>query len=300
MTGLTFVHLDDRAVIKITGDDRASFLQGLISNDVARLNEGTPIHAALLTPQGKYLHDFFIAPLGNGSGDGDAADWLLDCEKDRAADLLKRLKLYKLRSKVTLEDVSEAFSVFTLAPESADLLGLGADSDKAVMMADGLIFRDTRLSTLGGRAVLPAGATPKTLNADLSAASSETYDALRVSLGVPDGAKDLIIEKSILLESGFDELNGVDWNKGCYMGQELTARTKYRGLVKKRLVPVVIDGGAPEAGTAIQAGGKDVGEVRSSSGDHAIALVRLEALEAGGLETNGRSVTAQKPDWAEF
>ena len=130
---------------------------------------------------------------------------------------------------------------------------------------------------------------------------------IALSLGLPDGTRDMIVDKSILLESGFDELNGVDWNKGCYMGQELTARTKYRGLIKKRLMPVEIEGAVPEAGTPLILNGKDVGEIRSTAqtdgGGLGLALVRLETLEDGAtptFEAGDARVTPRKPDWATF
>lgn len=296
MDGITYARLSDRGVLRITGDDRVTFLQGLISNDVNRIDGSTALYAALLTPQGKFLHDFIIVA---ETADAEAP-WLLEGERDRLADLMKRLKLFKLRAKVSLEDVSDQYDVFVLSSGAADKLALGPETGSASCVTDGVTYRDPRLSALGARAILKSGTTPSDLNGEISETEQRDYDALRIRLGVPDGSRDMVIEKAILLESGFDELNGVDWNKGCYMGQELTARTKYRGLVKKRLVPVEIEGGAPEPGTAIAAGGKDVGEIRSSAGDHALALLRLEALSADALEAGGKNVTPKKPDWAKF
>jgi folate-binding protein YgfZ len=124
------------------------------------------------------------------------------------------------------------------------------------------------------------------------------YDRLRLSLGVPDGSHDLVPEKSILLESGFDELNGVDWQKGCYIGQELTARTKYRGLIKKRLFPVRIDGAPPDPGALVTLDGREAGEMRSSRGDVGLALLRLDAVRAGGrLIAGDATVTPAQPGW---
>jgi folate-binding protein YgfZ len=130
--------------------------------------------------------------------------------------------------------------------------------------------------------------------------SREDYDHLRISLGVPDGSRDLPVEKAILLENGFDELNAIDWDKGCYMGQELTARTRYRGLVRKRLMPVAIEGPAPEFGAPLLLGDKEAGEMRSASGDIGLALVRLEALGQGALTSGASRLTPAKPDWAKF
>ncbi|MGB8840427.1 MAG: folate-binding protein, partial [Aliidongia sp.] len=145
------------------------------------------------------------------------------------------------------------------------------------------------LAALGIRLIAPIGQ-----GAALLAARSFTpgpwaeWDRLRLTLGVPDGTRDLVPEKSILLENGFDELNGIAWDKGCYIGQELTARTKYRGLIKKRLMPVVIKGLLPEPGTLVlRADGGEAGEIRSGREDRALAVIRLEALDAGGVLTVG-------------
>jgi hypothetical protein len=139
----------------------------------------------------------------------------------------------------------------------------------------------------------------------LAHAEPEQYDQLRLSLGVPDGSRDLVVEKAILLEAGFDELHGVDWDKGCYMGQELTARTKYRGLIKKRLMPVAVEGPLPEPGTTITLGDHEAGEIRSSRGEIALALLRLEAVDEAAknqipLRAGGAKLTPIKPGWARF
>tara|TARA_R110000868_G_scaffold271047_2_gene530536 strand:+ start:2545 stop:3450 length:906 start_codon:yes stop_codon:yes gene_type:complete len=295
MTEQTYVVLEDRGVLALTGDDARSFLQGLISNDINKVTPTHAIHAALLTPQGKYLHDFFIAETADGT-------LLLDGERARLDDLAKRLKLYKLRAKVTIEDQSEQWRVAAL-PGGAGADILGSDAGAALAKDGGVLFVDPRLTALGGRAILPTDSAEATLSGlGLATGDRTTYDLLRLGLGVPDGSRDMVVDKSILLESGFDELNGVDWKKGCYMGQELTARTKYRGLIKKRLLPVEIEGALPEAGTPITLDGKEVGEVRSTaatgSGGRGLALIRLEHLEAGPFEAAGAKVTPRKPDWA--
>jgi folate-binding protein YgfZ len=132
-------------------------------------------------------------------------------------------------------------------------------------------------------------------------ASAEDYAAHRLALGLPDGSKDMEAEKSVLLEGGFDELNGISWTKGCYMGQELTARTRYRGLLKRRLVPVAIEGPAPERGTLILAtDGAEAGEMRSSHGAQGLALLRLEWLDKGALAAGGARLTPQPPPWMKL
>ncbi|MEK9672767.1 MAG: folate-binding protein [Rhodospirillaceae bacterium] len=300
MTDFSHIYFEDRGVLAVSGDDARTFLQGLISNDVTKVTPEKTIHAALLTPQGKYLHDFFIA-------EGPGGRLLMDCDRDRLPDLMKRLKLYKLRAKADLADQSDQWTV-AVFPGAAALpkLGLPDTAGAARIDAGGVVYTDPRLSGMGGRAILPINATEKFLaGRGAQLGSRADYDRLRIKLGVPDGIRDLVVDKSILLESGFDELNGVDWNKGCYMGQELTARTKYRGLIKKRLMPVVIEGDLPEPGAALMLDGKDAGEMRSAvaavGGGIGLALVRLEHLEAGKpLDADGAKVTPIKPDWANF
>ncbi|MEQ9171611.1 MAG: folate-binding protein [Rhodospirillales bacterium] len=295
MTEQTYVVLEDRGVLAISGDDARTFLQGLVSNDINKVSATRAIHAALLTPQGKYLHDFFIAEAPGGG-------LLMDCERARLEDLAKRLKLYKLRAKAVIEDQSEQWRVAAL-PGGAGTAALGSDAGTTQAKDGGVLFTDPRLAALGARAILPKDSAEATLSGlGLTAGDRTDYDILRLGLGVPDGSRDMVVDKSILLESGFDELNGVDWKKGCYMGQELTARTKYRGLIKKRLLPVEIEGPLPEAGTPITLDGKEVGEVRSTaaagSGGRGLALIRLEHLEAGPFDAAGAKVTPRKPDWA--
>ena len=212
-----------RSVIAIGGPDRVDFLQGLISNDTTKVAPGRAIWAALLTPQGRFLNDMFVADAGDGT-------LLLETERERAAALAKKFSLYKLRSKVTVEDRGEKLEV---------AVAYGPDAATTLPIEGAIAFVDPRLGELGIRVIAPAGtAAPLLQSHGFSAAPLQSYDELRLTLGVPDGSRDLVVEKALLLENGFDELNGVDWQKGCYMGQELTARTKYRALIKKRLFPV--------------------------------------------------------------
>ncbi|MGA3004417.1 MAG: folate-binding protein [Acetobacteraceae bacterium] len=256
--------LPARAVIAITGEDRIDFLQGLVSNDVAAAKPGSAVWAALLTPQGKWLADFFIL--------SDGERLLLDCERAQLPMVQQRLSRYRLRSRVALSD--------------ADLLVYVAwDGEPEVT---GIAARDPRLPEAGWRVLT---AEPIVANA-----ADIDWDQHRIGLGLPDGSRDLESEKSVLLEAGFDELNGVSWTKGCYMGQELTARTKYRGLVKRRLVPVRIDGAMLPPGAPLLRDGREVGTMRSASGQLGMAVVRLEALESA-LTSDGTIVTPQVPDW---
>jgi folate-binding protein YgfZ len=283
MTALQFSLLPHRSVIAVGGIDRVEFLQGLISNDTTKVAPGSAIWAALLTPQGRFLNDMFVV-------DGGADTLLLETERERAPALAKKLSLYKLRSKVTVEDRSATLEI-------AVVFGDGAD--KLPPIEGAITFIDPRLPDLGVRVLAPTGTAAALLTSrGLAEASLDSYDALRLSLGVPDGSRDLPVEKALLLESGFDELNGVDWKKGCYMGQELTARTKYRGLVKKRLFPVSVEGALPAPGTIIELDGQDVGELRSGAGERAIAMLRLDAVRGGGaLTAAGARIVPEFPAW---
>ena len=283
-----------RGLLLLTGDDRSSFLQGLVSNDVRKLSPTQAIWAALLTPQGKYLHDFFVAALGDG--------WLIDGEGARIADLKRRLGIYKLRARIALEDVSDRFEVLQAwGAEAGAPLGL-TEPGQAIERGGTVAFLDPRLGDLGLRLIAPKETGAATLEAlGYAPGNGADWDRLRLGQGVPDGSRDMVLEKAILLENGFDELHGVAWDKGCYIGQELTARTKYRGLVKKRLMPVAIDGPLPAPGTLILRDGQEAGEIRSGRDGLALALVRLDALDAAGPLTAGEAtVQPQRPDWAKF
>jgi folate-binding protein YgfZ len=278
MSTPVFALLPHRSVIAVAGPDRAEFLQGLISNDTAKVGPGRAIWAALLTPQGRFLNDMFVVEDGSGT-------FLLETERERAAALARKLKMYTLRSKVTVEDRGAASEVAVV---------FGADAEKILPVGGATAFVDPRLPQLGVRVLAPAGQAAALLG--LPEAPLADYDALRLELGVPDGSRDLTVEKALLLESGFDELHGVDWQKGCYMGQELTARTKYRGLIKRRLFPVKVEGDLPAPGTPVERDGREVGEIRSGVGDRAIAMLQLEAARAP-LSSGGAKITAEVPDW---
>lgn len=291
--------LDARGILRVSGPDARSFLQGMISNDIMKVTRDRAIWAALLTPQGKFLHEFFTAT-DRGASDGEAL--LLDCEKARRDDLRRRLSLYKLRAKVTVEDVADGFVVAALFGAGAlDTLGLSTDPGSAAAFGGGVAFVDSRLAALGARAILPRDGAEATLEAaGFAIEPTEQYDALRLSLGVPDGSRDLEVEKALLLENGFDELRGVDWQKGCFVGQELTARMKYRALIKKRLLPVAIDGTTPEPGTPVLANGKDAGVMRSANGGRGLALLRLEHLGSDAptdLRAGEARLTVERPSW---
>ena len=293
MTGLHYHLPPDRAVIAVSGDDRQAFLQGLVSNDTAKITADRAIYATLLTAQGRFLFDLFIA-----EQDGR---YLVDCAAPRRADLVKRLSMYRLRSKVAIADGDADWCAAVLFGDgAATVAGLGGEAGSAAVLGDGVAYIDPRLPDLGVRLILPRATARATL-AGLNAAEDvegAAYHQQRIALGVPDAARDLTPEKSILLENGFDELNAIDWQKGCYMGQELTARTRYRGLVRKRLLPVRIEGGAPAPGTPLMLGDQELGEMRSASADGTLglAMVRLEALAGDASPTFHAGAAKLSPD----
>jgi len=268
MTQIT--QLLDRGVVTVEGPDRVSFLQGLVSNDVADVAPRRAVWAALLSPQGKWLADFFILT--------DGERLLLDCERGQAGMLVTRLSRFRLRAQVALQDVSDSHTVgaaWNGVPEA---------------IPGALIAPDPRLPDAGWRIVA---------RGELAgvAADPAAWDRHRLALGLPDGSRDLEPEKTVLLEAGFDELHGVSWSKGCYMGQELTARTKYRGLVKRRLVPVVAARGPlPPAGAPIVSGATEAGTMRSGRGDIGLASLRIEAL-TGPLRCGDTDLVPRIPGW---
>ncbi|MCE2509994.1 MAG: folate-binding protein YgfZ [Alphaproteobacteria bacterium] len=268
----SYALLEDRGVLAIMGEDAETFLQGLVSVDVTKASGERALYGALLTPQGKFLFDFFLLRM-------DAA-FYLESEGARIEELKKRLSLYKLRAKVSIEDATEKFRVFAFFGEGAvEASRLPEEAGAARFYEDGLLYVDPRTAKAGTRALLPNDGTVDV--AGFAKADAADYDRFRITLGLPDGSRDLEPEKAVLLDYGFDALNGIDWEKGCYVGQEVTARMKHRGLARKGLFPVTIEGAPPAPGTAIAAGGRDVGMLTSVRGDVGLALLKHEAIEAG-------------------
>jgi folate-binding protein YgfZ len=294
MADLFYLVLEDRGLLSVGGDDRATFLQGLISNDITKVAADRAVYASLLTAQGRFLHDFFIAE-SNGA-------YVIDAEAARLDDLRRRLMLYRLRSKVTIAPLEGQVVVALFGDGTLPALGLGETPGRVTAFAGGLAYVDPRLAGLGARAILPRERLEAIPAAGFTVSERVAYDRLRLSLGVPDGSRDLPVEKALLLENGFDELNGVDWKKGCYVGQEVTARMKYRALVRKRLLPVRIEGDLPAPGTPVVLDGEEAGEMRSAADGWGLALLRLDVVEKA--EREGRplsvgtaSVTPLKPSW---
>lgn len=294
-----WVGLGERALLRVEGPDARDLLQGLVSNDLRRLAPDRALYAALLTPQGKYLFDFLLIDDGRGG-------ILVDAERSRVAELRQRLLMYRLRAKATVEDAPAELAVVAVFGDgAAGRLGLAVEAGTARLdeASGALLVVDPRLADLGCRVVLPrAGVATFAARHGLEAASPADYDLQRLCLGVPDGGRDLVTQRSTLLESGFDELGGVSFDKGCFVGQELTARMKYRGLVKKRLFPVRVEGPLPPPGALVLAGEAEVGEMRSGSAHRGLALLRLEPALASarggqGLRSADARLVAEVPAW---
>jgi folate-binding protein YgfZ len=269
--------LPDRGVVKVAGADARDFLNGLVTTDVALLRPGLGRFGALLTPQGKITTDFLIteAPSGHGGG------FLIDCPRALAQMLADKLGFYKLRAKVAVENLSDSFGV------------LAAWDGEPAMTPD-LAFADPRSAALGWRILVPAELAQKV--ADLIGAElveSPAYEAHRIALGVPRGGLDFMYGDAFPHETNMDRLHGVDFDKGCYVGQEVVSRMQHRGTGRTRTVRIVLEDFSPEPGTAILAGEKSVGTIGSTAGQNGLALIRIDraadaaaagvALTAGGL-----------------
>ncbi len=249
----------DRAVIDVTGADAQTFLQGLVTNDVGAVAPGRAVYAALLTPQGKFLFDFFIHP-----GGADAGGYLLDTAADRAEALLKRLSLYRLRAAVALtrrDDLAAACAWDDATPPPETLAAAPDPRDPA----------------LGLRLVVPSAA------AAADAEALARLDRRRIALGVPKAGTELIPEATFPLEAGFERACGVDFRKGCFVGQEIVARMKHKATLKKRLVRVRLDGPAPPTGAEITAGGRPAGVMGGAAGDLGLAVLRVDRIDDGAL-----------------
>ena len=286
--------LENRGVLAVSGKDRHDFLQNLVTNNIDPVLQPAAVYTALLSPQGKYLHDFFVVPEGERL--------LLDCERARKEDLIKRLSLYRLRADVEISDLSDSLSVAAaFGPEARSLLDLPEGGDGAVPVQAGVAYTDPRLPTAGVRVIAE---DPQGLLTDANIASADmaAYDLFRLKLALPASGADFIVDKTVALEANLDFLNGVDFSKGCFVGQEVTARTKYRGLARKRLLPMTFAGENVAVGADITADGKSIGEVRSCRDGHGLALMRLDrmadAQDAGSVLTVGDApVTITFPNW---
>ncbi|RCK51789.1 aminomethyltransferase [Thalassospira profundimaris] len=296
MSETLYTPLPDRAVIRVSGPDRVDFLQGLVSNNVEKISPEQSGYGALLTPQGKFLYDFFMYYQ-------DEDSLLIECEGgERAESLFKKLRMYKLRAKVELTDVSNDYDVFAVfGDNAASALSLPEQAGSTARLADGIKAVDPRLTAMGCRVLLPKGEEGTLAGTGSVKSTIEAYHEQRVRLGLPNGSEELEVDKAILLENGFEELGGVDFKKGCYMGQELTARTKYRGLVRKRLLPIEIDGPTPEVGSQIMNDDREAGIIKSIHGNSGLAMIRLERVDKEAtLNAGDARITVHIPDWVQL
>jgi len=292
MSNLSFSQLNDRGIIKISGPDAREFLQGLVSGDVNNVGANNSIWSAFLSPQGKYLYDFFVGEMGGAL--------VLDCERERLGGFLKKLSMFKLKARVEISDESNNLSVFVAWGNGCEnAIGTNPSPGSSVQFGGGIAFVDPRSEKIGARIIAPEQtAVDALIAAGFARAAIGPYNRLRITLGLPDGSHDMTVDRALLLENGFEELGGVSFEKGCYIGQEVTARTRYRGLVKKRLVPVSIDGPAPAPGTAIICDEREIGEMKSSETDMGLALIRVENLnDKNPLIANGANLKPVIPDW---
>jgi len=291
--------LPDRGVVKLTGDETRALLDRLVTSDIDTLQPGDARFAALLTPQGKILFDFIVveAPPEDGGG------FFLDCPRALAADLAKRLVFYRLRAKVAIEDMSDRLAVMAAWPSATSD---GGTPNTRKYTDEALCYPDPRLPALGMRMILPP-ASAAAAAADLGATLSEVdaYERHRIALGIPRGGEDFIYGSAYPHETDMDQLGGVDFTKGCFVGQEVVSRMQHRSTARSRIVPVAYADAAPMGGLPVTAGEKTVGTIGSTAAGRGLALLRLDRvgdameknlpLVAGGIE-----LTLRKPDWARF
>jgi folate-binding protein YgfZ len=284
--------LPDRGVVKVTGDDARKFLHGLVTADMLGVAPRTARFCALLTPQGKIIADFFVteAPRADGGG------FFLDIPRALAVTLVEKLNLYKLRAKVIIEDLTEILGVLAVWD--------GAGSTKYGTTKQGLSYADPRLPALGLRVMIPphrAAAAASELGAAL--VDAEDYEAHRIALAIPRGGLDFAYGDAFPHEADMDQLGGVDFAKGCYIGQEVVSRIEHRGIARTRAVGLRYDGAEPENGAAITAGERQVGTMGSAARGRGIALIRLDRVaeaEPAAVAAGGIPIRLIKPDWARF
>jgi tRNA-modifying protein YgfZ len=281
--------LPDRGVIKVVGDEARTFLHGLVSADILALAPGAARFCALLTPQGKIIADFFVveAPPAQGGG------FFFDVARSLAPALVAKLNLYKLRSRLIIEDLSE-------------ILGVLAAWQGEARTGYGLGYADPRLPALGLRVMVAPHLAPAAA-ADLGAAlvDASAYEAHRIALGIPSGGSDFRYGDAFPHEADMDQLHGIDFAKGCYVGQEVVSRMEHRGSARTRAVPVRYEGAAPEPGSTVTAGERQLGTMGSAAAGNGLALLRLdrvaEALSSSQpLLAGGVPIRLVKPDWARF
>jgi len=276
------VELGRRGVIAVGGPDAEKFLNDLVTADITRTTTGQAVFAALLSPQGKVLFDFIVFR--------DGERFVLDAPRKVVADLVKRLGFYRLRAKVTIEDLSETHRVVALWRESG------------FEHFDGIAAPDPRLASLGWREVVARDAPPR---AGFGPATEAEYDERRIRLGIPEGGIDFDFGDAFPHDADMDQLGGIDFGKGCYIGQEVVSRMEHRGTARRRFVLALGEGPLPARGTPVNAGERAIGTMGSSAGGNALALVRLdrakEAADAGyDLTADTTALELKLPGWAKF
>lgn len=248
--------LIDRGVIKIAGDATA-LLHKVITNTMLDFPAGESRFSALLTAQGKLLFDFFILPLPEGPEHG----YYIDCNKDQTADLIKRLTFHRMRAKFTIEDQNETLGIAAF---------WGSEPPAGL---EGIVYKDTRAEGMGSRVIAPLSELAKLPN------DQTGYEAHRVSLGVPKGGVDFPYGDTFVHDANLDYVHGVDFKKGCYVGQEVVARVHFRQSARKRIIKLHFDGPAPQVGAQIMAGETSIGQVSSVAGSEGLAMLRLDKLD---------------------
>jgi len=288
MTETKIALLPDRGVVSVKGADAEKLLQGIVTNDMALLSSQAAIHAGLLSPQGKILFDFFVVKTPDG--------FCLETARQSTGELVERIKRYRLRADAEIEDVSSDYTVAAIWDGPYEPHGRGKQP---------IYFADPRLPELGYRELVTMRSDWALAGSDADSATPDDYHAHRIALGVPEGGKDYALGDTFPHEALFDQLNGVSFKKGCFVGQELVARMQNRGTTKKRVVPLVADGALPASGTEILAGGVEIGKLGSVADGRGLALLRLdraaefaekgEALHAGTV-----AVHIEIPSWVKF
>ena len=277
--------LPERSVIKVAGEDARHFLHNLLTCDVLALIPGQAGFGALLTPQGKIIADMFVIALDEDDGGG----FLLDVNAGPAPELLRRLGLFRLRSKLAMADISDAVAVLALWGDG------GMDAPEALVIAD------PRLAAMGHRVIVPKDSALGIVNT-----TPQSYHEHRIALGVPDGGKDFAYGDAYPHEALMDQLNGVSSTKGCYVGQEVVSRMQHRGTGRTRIIPVRFENGfSPEWGVIAMAGGKPLGQVGSSAHGRGLAMLRLDrvadAMASGHpMLGGGLAFTPEKESWMDF
>jgi folate-binding protein YgfZ len=273
--------LNKSSLILIEGNDKFDFIQGIISNDIKFLKKKKSIYAAILSPQGRYLYDFFVTNHNN--------NFLLECPSFQVNEIYKKLNLYKLRSDVKIK-IIQTFDIFLVNKLNLD--------DFTVNNSEGLFFEDPRFNNSLIRVYAPKEFKIK--NRKISLMNEDQYNDFRINMSIPDFTKDSKKEKSLLLEMRFDELNGISWEKGCYLGQEITARMKYRGKVKKKIFCISIDFGS-RLDEKIFLKKKEVGMILSHNNVKGLAFIdiMIDIDPSDYLICGDSKIRYEKPWWSK-